>query len=217
MFRYQSWLGALALSLVATSVAAKPIAFARGSTAMFEAGAGTMNEAQAFYAPAYWWSIGGGWLALNSDDGSFDRHIAYARANLLVKRWNLPAAQANVFVWGGLGHATGSDFTGGTLARNAGFQFDFETRRLYSALRADWQDSERYSHRIDTLQLGFAPYAHNYDSLATWIVVQGRHYTGGLYDGVEPALLLRLFKGGTWVEIGCTLDGRLQAMAMFNF
>ena len=53
--------------------------------------------------------------------------------------------------------------------------------------------------------------------LATWIVVQGRHYTGGLYDGTETALLLRFFKGGTWVEFGATTDGKVQAMAMFNF
>ena len=40
---------------------------------------------------------------------------------------------------------------------------------------------------------------------------------GDLYDGVETALLLRLFKGGTWVELGATTDGKVQAMAMFNF
>jgi hypothetical protein len=29
--------------------------------------------------------------------------------------------------------------------------------------------------------------------------------------------LLRLFKGGVWVEAGVTNGGRLQAMAMVNF
>ena len=47
--------------------------------------------------------------------------------------------------------------------------------------------------------------------------MQGRNYTGGIHDGVEWALLLRLFKGGAWVEAGATTDGKLQAMAMFNF
>ena len=101
--------------------------------------------------------------------------------------------------------------------RNVGFQADYETRRVYSAFRSDLNESGEFSHRLDTLQLGWAPYEHDYDTLATWIVVQGRHYTGGLYDGVETALLLRLFKGGTWVEVGATTDGNLQAMAMFNF
>ena len=44
-----------------------------------------------FYAPKYWWSAGGGWVELMADDGSFERDIVYVRANVLTKRWNLPA------------------------------------------------------------------------------------------------------------------------------
>jgi len=205
------------LGLLPLVAAAKPIAFARGTTVMVERGAGTMNEVQLFYAPRYWYSVGGGWLELTSEDERRQRNITYLRGNLLAKRWNLPSAQANVFAWGGLGHATGNDFEGSTLARNAGVQLDYETRRVYSAFRSDLHESDRFSHRIDTLQLGWAPYAHGYDTLATWFVVQGRRYTGDIMDGTETALLVRFFKRGTWVEVGATTDGKLQAMAMFNF
>lgn len=198
-------------------VQAKPIAFARGTTVMAEYGAGSMNEVQAFYAPRHWWSLGASWLQLRSEDGRLQRHIGLARTNLLARRWNLPGAQANVFVWGGLGRASGNDFDGSTLARNGGFQADYETRRVYAAFRSDLQESRYYSHRIDTLQLGWAPYAHDYDRIATWFVLQGRRYSGDLVAGTETALLLRLFKGGTWVEAGATRHGKVQAMAMFNF
>lgn len=211
------WMAMLLLGLLPMFAAAKPIAFAKGTTVMAERGAGTMNEVQLFYAPRYWYSVGVGWLELTSEDGRTQRRISYLRGNLLAKRWNLPDAQANVFAWGGLGRATGSDFDGGTLARNTGAQVDYETRRVYAAFRSDLQESDRYSHRIDTLQLGWAPYKHDYDTLATWFVVQGRRYTGGLVDGTETALLVRFFKRGTWVEVGATTDGKLQAMAMFNF
>lgn len=211
------WAAAGLLGLLPLAADAKPIAFAKGTTVMLEYGAGTMNEAQLFYAPRYWYSLGGGWLELQSEDGAKQRHIAYARANLLAKRWNLPGAQANVFVWGGLGSATGNDFAGATLVRNIGVQADYETRRIYSAFRSDLQESDRFSHRIDTVQLGWAPYKHDYNTLATWLVVQGRRYTGDLYRGTETALLVRFFKGGIWVEVGATTDGKLQAMAMFNF
>jgi hypothetical protein len=205
------------LGLLPLVAVAKPIAFARGTTVMVERGAGTMNEVQLFHAPRYSYSVGGGWLELTSEDEGRQRHITYLRANLLAKRWNLPSAQANVFVWGGLGRATGNDFEGSTLARNAGIQMDYETRRVYSAFRSDLHESARFSHRIDTLQLGWAPYAHDYDTLATWFVVQERRYTGDIMDGTETALLVRFFKRGTWVEVGATTDGKLQAMAMFNF
>jgi hypothetical protein len=217
MFRWSINLaGALALG-GSLSAIAKPIAYAEGTTVMAEYGAGTMIEAQVFYAPRYDYSVGGGHLELASDESTAVRLINYARLNYLAHRWNLDDAQANVFVWGGLGSATGNTFSGTLLAENAGAQADYETRRVYASLKTDWQRTTAFSNRIDTLQLGLAPYKHDYGGLATWFVVQARQYTGGLHQGVESALLLRLFKGGTWVEAGVTNDGKLQAMAMFNF
>jgi hypothetical protein len=213
--KFPFW-GALALLLAAGSVAAKPIAFAKGRTVMVEYGAGSMNEAQFFYAPRYWTSVGAGWLEYENVDGSRDAYN-YARANLLVKRWNLPGAQANIFAWGTLGSATGSEFAGQEFAHGGGFQIDMETRRVYASFKADLLESDHTSHRTDTLQLGWAPYAHDYETLATWIVLQGRNYTGGVHEGTEEALLLRFFKGGTWVEVGATSDRKLQSMLMFNF
>ena len=212
------WMAALScVCAVASTAQAKPIAFANGTTVMSEYGAGTMIEAQAFYAPYYWLSTGAGYLHLDSDVDGRTRNIEYVRVNYLVKRWNLDAAQANVFVWGSLGNASGSDFGGSRFARNAGFQLDYETRRIYSSLKSDLWESAAFSHRIDTLQFGLAPYEHDYQDLATWFVVQGRNYTGGIHDGIEWALLLRLFKRGAWIEAGATADGKLQTMARVNF
>ncbi|MBO9664073.1 hypothetical protein [Dokdonella sp.] len=209
---------AVLLCACAVSAAqAKPIAFADGTTVMAEYGAGTMVEAQAFYAPSYRFSAGGGYLRLDSDLARRSREIEYVRANVLAKRWNLDAAQANVFVWGSLGRGRGDGFDGSRLARNAGFQLDYETRRVYAAVKSDLWESPAFSHRIDTVQLGLAPYEHDYRDLATWFVVQARRYTGEIHRGTETALLLRLFKGGTWVEAGVTDDGKPQVMAMFNF
>jgi len=202
---------------LSTTCTAKPIAFANGTTAMAEYGAGTMAEVQAFYAPSFRYSIGGGHLALNSDLNDDTHDITYARFNYLPKRWNLESAQANVFVWGSVGRAHVGELNDNQFTWNTGGQFDYETRRIYGSLRTDFYDAEAFSHRIDTLQLGIAPYKHDYQTLAAWFVVQGRHYTGDLYDGVEWAALLRLFKGNAWVEAGATADGKLQAMLMFNF
>jgi len=196
---------------------AKPIAFAHGTTMMAEYGGGTMNEAQVFYAPKYFLSVGGGYLELESDIDGRRREIAYARANYLVKRWNLASAQANVFTWGGAGQAYLSETNAHEFAWNAGAQVDYETRRVYASLKTDLHRGADFSNRIDTLQLGIAPYEHDFDTLATWFVVQGRQYTGGIHDGTEWALLLRLFKRGAWIEAGATTEGKLQAMAMVNF
>ena len=196
---------------------AKPIAFANGTTVMVEYGAGTMQEAQIFYAPQFNYSVGGGHVEFDSDVTSETERITYARLNYLLHRWNLESAQANVFVWGGAGSATGSTFSGTEFAVNAGAQVDYETRRVYASLKTDLQKANAFSIRVDTLQLGIAPYKHDYNQIATWFVVQARQYTDDIHHGTEVAALLRLFKGGAWIEAGITNGGKLQAMAMFNF
>jgi hypothetical protein len=220
MIRLIHVVAAAALSLtvlVPRIAAAKPIAFAHGTTVMGEYGAGTMEELQVFYAPRYFYSVGGGHLALQSDIDGRSRDITYARFNYLVKRWNRENSQANVFAWGGAGQANLSESNDDSFTWNAGFQTDYETRRVYASLKSDLYESAAFSHRIDTLQLGIAPYEHEYDGVATWLVVQGRRYTGEIFDDTETAILLRVFKGGVWVEAGATTDGKLQAMFMLNF
>jgi hypothetical protein len=196
---------------------AKPIAFANGTTAMAEYGAGTMKEAQIFHAPRYFWSLGAGHTELRSELNGKRREITYVRANYLLKRWNLEAAQANFFTWGGIGNSYVSELKSHASTWNAGAQADYETRRVYGSLKTDLFRSSAFSHRIDTLQLGVAPYEHDVDTVATWFVVQARRYTHDIHDGTEWALLLRLFKKGAWIEAGATTDGGLQAMAMVNF
>jgi hypothetical protein len=211
---------AFVLVLVANSpptTEAKPIAFANGTSVMAEYGGNTMREAQVFYAPQFNFSIGGGVVRLASERDGRQRGIRYLRVNFLPKRWNLESAQANVFVWGGLGSAELSERSSAVFAQNIGAQFDYETRRIYFSAKTDLQRSDAFSHRMDTMQWGVAPYAHDYDTLATWILIQGRRYGGNLSDGTESAVLLRLFKGNKWVEAGMTNDGKLQAMFMFNF
>jgi hypothetical protein len=217
MFRWSIGLAGALTFAGPMSVTAKPIAFADGYTVMAEYGAGTMKEGQLFYAPRFNFSVGGGHVELDSDETAKTRRIDYARLNYLVHRWNLDDAQANVFAWGGLGRATGNTFSGSLLAENAGAQADYETRRVYASFKTDLQRSTAFSHRIDTLQLGVAPYKHEYGGVATWFLIQARQYTGGIHRGAESALLLRLFKGGAWIEGGVTNGGKLQAMAMFNF
>lgn len=207
-----------ALLLIAPALAyTKPIAFAQGTTVMLEYGAGTMWEAQIFYAPQYNYSVGGGHVEFDSDSTSQTERVSYARLNYLLHRWNLESAQANIFVWGGAGGATGDTFSGTEFAVNAGAQADYETRRVYASLKTDLQKANAFSVRVDTLQLGIAPYKHDYNQIATWFVVQARQYTNDIHHGTEIAALVRLFKGGAWIEAGVTNGGKLQAMAMFNF
>ena len=204
------------------ATSAKPIAFQDGWTVMAEYGTDTMREAQVFYAPRYWWSAGGSYTKIMDAQGRFEREMPGAQANYLVKRWNMPAAQANVFAWGGLASARGFDADGerfsGVATTRVGAQADYETRRVYSSFKTDWFHSSRFSHRVDTLQLGVAPFEHDYEDLAVWFVVQARRISGDVMGGkTEWVPMLRLFKGNFWIEGGADRKGRAQLMVMMNF
>lgn len=206
---------------------AKPIAFSDGTTIMHERNV-NMLEAQAFYAPEFWWSAGPGYLQLTSDDKRKRRDISYLQVNYLVKRWNMPSAQANLFSWAGAGTARSTDNGGITWRRDAVFRYgaqgDYETRRFYSSFKIDGYRSAAFANQISTLQLGVAPYEHDYEDLATWFLIQFRHYTGGIRDmtdsnskKLEQTALLRLFKGPVWVELGISRERHSQFMIMYNF
>lgn len=227
---------ALCLSLAALPALARPIVSAGSTTAMLEYREGALREAQIFYAPEHFWSVGLGRMEFDGHAGEHQVDITYARLNLLARRWNLEGAQANVFAWGGLGQANiveaitatpgGHDHGGppptsfrefSTQATNWGAQLDFETQRLYASFKTDLQDASSYWHRVDTLELGVAPYRHEVNGLATWLVIAASNYAGNLHEGTETAVLLRFFKRRLWVEAGATLEGEIRSNLMLSF
>ena len=237
--------------LAAPLAHSRPVGFAHSTTVMADHAEGVMDELELFYSPSYRWSWGVGQLQLDSTAHG-TQAITYARLNVLAKRWNLEAAQANIFFWGGGGsvyvgpqtvslvqpgqppseHDHGepgpTSYTQPSFREstwNAGGQIDYETRRIYASLKTDFHASfqtvdkytPRFWHRIDTVQFGIAPYKHDVDKIATWLVVSGRRYAGNTHEKDELALLLRFFKKSAWVEAGSTTDGELRAWAMVSF
>jgi hypothetical protein len=233
----------VAAVLLSPWACARPIVYAHSATVMAEYIGDTMAEAQLSYAPKSWWSFGLGHVELEGQESHPGHKVTYGRLNLLLKRWNRESAQANVFVWGGAGRTPTTEWlsttaepvpddhdhgesvpgsvsfyqqTSGTTAWNGGAQIDYETRRIYTAIKTDYHESSAFWHRTDTLQLGFAPYAHDVDTLATWFLVSLSRNSGDDYENDQVAFLLRFFKKRTWVEGGVTTDGNLQARVMFS-
>lgn len=217
----------------------RPILYAHSTTVMAEYRGDVMKEAQLLYAPSSRWSFGVGHLELDDTGPNHDHEVNFGRLNLLVKRWNLESAQANIFVWGGAGRssititpsatpsedehnhgeppAPGKPHTFEETAFNSGAQIDYETRRVYIAASSDAHYSSTFLHRTDSLQLGIAPYEHEVGRLATWVVLSARHYAGDIDDNTQVAVLLRFFRKHAWMEFGATTDGKPQARMMLTF
>jgi hypothetical protein len=215
----------------------RPILYAHSFTLLADYRGDAMKEAQVSYAPTAFLSFGLGHLELDGAGPGHEHEIDYLRLNALAKRWNFEAAQANIFVWAGAGrskltiapdapdageHNHGPVGAGGSIelnetAGNIGGQIDYETRRIYASFATDSQFATSFTHRMDTLQLGFAPYEHEADGLSTWFVVSATKFSGNVQEDTQVSLLLRLFKKFAWVEVGATTDGKPQARVMLSF
>lgn len=204
---------ALAAVTLASPAVARPISYSGGHMLMVEHEP-EIDRFSYAYSPSHRWSVSAGGLRATGLERSDSLELGYVRASRLLHRWNLPSAQANAFAWGGIGESRTAFGKG--LARHAGLQFDYETRRVYTSLVSELHEGDGWSHRFDTAAVGWAPYAHDVDRMATWVVLKGMRTTNAMDDRVEPVAVLRFFTTRWWLEIGANADGKPLANVMVN-
>jgi len=199
---------------ISAPVSARPVTYTGGQVLVADVHPDSMAWRYG-YSGSFRWSASVGGLYVDDFQGQETLDINYIRGARLLKRWNWPKAQANVFVWGGVGHArtaSKSDISG-----HAGFQADFETRRIYTSVVSEHYEGPSWRYRTDTVALGFAPYEHDFDKTALWLVVKGMRATHSKDDDPKSALMLRLFNPKWWLEVGVHDNGDLLGNVMFNF
>lgn len=208
-------LGLMALAGVALAspALARPISYAGGHMLMVEHEP-DVDRFSYTYSPSYRWSVSAGGVRADGLQRTDELELGYVRTSRLLHRWNLPAAQANAFVWGGVGQ--GRTALGDGLARHVGLQLDYETRRIYTSLVTELHEGDGWSHRFDTAAIGWAPYEHDIDRVATWVVLKGMRTTNAIDDGIKPVAVLRFFTTRWWLEVGADADGQPLANVMIN-
>lgn len=143
-----------------------------------------------------------------------DWHFQGLQYNALLKRWNAPASQANIYFKSALGVRT--DDSGPSDERSAagfvGFSTDWEDRRWFVSYgnRAFVSDQDNFF--TQTARAGVAPYIGDYGDLHTWLMLQVEHKPEG-EDSIKVTPLVRMFKGPFLIEAGANEDGE----GLFNF
>ncbi|MGY6630156.1 MAG: hypothetical protein ACXIUL_04020 [Wenzhouxiangella sp.] len=213
IYRILAVVAAGLLTLLADPTWARPITYTGGQVLVTEAQADQW-QARYTYSRSFRHSTSVGYLRMTDlrDTGELD--LAYVRVAGLAGRWNRPQSQGNFFVYGGLGHAR-TDIGNGA-SRHVGFQADWETRRIYTAAMSELHDGSGWRHRNDTLALGVAPFEHDFDRTAVWLVGKGMRTTGMNDSGRKGALMLRLFNPSWWLEAGVDTNGKPLAFFMIN-
>ncbi|MBK8197816.1 MAG: hypothetical protein IPK75_05545 [Acidobacteria bacterium] len=190
----------LALAAVAAPASARPVSYAGGWTLMQENN-GMYSSLHAHYSPTATDSIG----LYVEQNWDMDQTFTGLQYNRLVRRWNAPQSQGNVYFK--LGAGVADPFEGGDaeLASFAGLAADWETRRLfvsYDVRARDFGPDESVSH---SARIGAAPYVAEFGDLHTWLMLQVDNNP----EADEPVTLtplVRLFQGPFLLEAGYTLE-----------
>ena len=141
-------------------------------------------------------------------------NMVMAQANNLLARWNATGAQANVYVFSGIGVAQHGSKNG--WGGHFGLQADWETRRLYTFVSYDGFYHDDSIHLIRS-RLGVAPYLGRYDDVHAWIMLQSTLSIQSDQSTWSVLPLLRLFKDNVLVELGANFSSRYLITAMIHF
>lgn len=207
---------ALFLLVRSESVVAHPVAF-EGSTQVMGSYMDRMSTFEAYHTYGQGVAFGLDSELLKLPDE--DRLLTAIQHNWLVKRWNMNSAQGNFYA--GVGAGVASAWSN-RLAKDTdpyarlAVQVDYETLWVYTAVKSAVDAGQHFTFAENTVSLGFAPYAHEYDGLATWLIVDFAYITEFDHD-LRIIPKVRLFKNSWFVEAGCSLDGDPFFSCMFHF
>jgi hypothetical protein len=202
-------------ALFAAQVRAAPMGFKESWMAMGDL---SPNWRESFinYAFTPRDAVGPSLLYMRSDDKTKSRELAEIAYTRLLKRWNLPHAQANVWFIGGLGAIRGNDLSGTRAVVTPGIQVDYETQRVYASAFARLYRAQAINHDYASARLGFSFYETDYDEVQPWFIVEARRMRG-LSDKTEITPMLRLVHNRYFVETGVNNSKQFRFNFMYTF
>lgn len=189
----------LLVLLPCTVAMARPVSYVGGWTFIEESNRQS-TAALLHYTPSPKWSVG-----LRSESYRKDDYLLTAlQPTYLLKRWFGRNHQANVYLQGGLGVASGNSGNplGNTTAGYAGVLADWETRRHFLGYTARYTDAGHFGDNfMQVFRAGWAPYEGDTQDLHTWLMLEIDHRPE-THDNVTVTPLLRFFRGPALLELG---------------
>ena len=156
--------------------------------------------------------------AADTPSGKAWRNVWFAQGVYLVKRVSTEDGIGNAYVFGGPileKREAGGDARAGA---QAGVWADYETQRIYTrikihGLKSAGGDSWRRNEVV--AQAMWAPYAADYEEVASWIGVQGKRVSDERRIEVTP--YVRFFRKDWWIDAGVSVDRAHRKDIFVNF
>ncbi len=158
-------------------------------------------------------------LEFRSDDHKDKREVDTVNYTRLLSRWNLTDAQSNLWLFMGLGEIRGSidnQNIDSKVIASPGFQFDYETRRIYFATTHKLYRASNLNHDTTSIRAGFSFYEADYDQTQPWFILETK-YTNQISDKIEVIPMLRLINKNIFVEGGVNNSGQPRLNLMYTF
>ena len=149
----------------------------------------------------------------NKSQSQINNELSYTR---LVKRWNMPEAQANIWFIGGIGETRGNYFSGTKATVSPGIQADYETTRLYASANARIYIADGITNNIVSARTGFSFYEANYEETQPWLIVEARRMSM-VSSTFELTPMLRLIHNRFFVEAGANFHGQPRLSFMYIY
>ena len=148
---------------------------------------------QLSYSLKPWISIGADY-AYDKMDGPHTsaKNYGLSRVNFLLKRWNNPDSQGNIYIYGGAGAVQlGKE---SSFAWNYGAEADWESRSYYVSARAQFMDSNQFDMQgYSQARIGVAPYVAPFDGFHSWVILQAQYWPNAYQEKWRVGPLMRFF------------------------
>lgn len=204
-----------ALSAYAMPAAAAPMAYSEGIMFMHETSS-NWRENTANYAVTANNAVGFGNVYMRSDDRTRARSLNELTYTRKLFRANLPNAQANVWLLGGVGEVSRNERPETTFSYSPGIQLDYETTRVFVLGSYRAYRSDDLNHDMATARAGFSFYEVDYDEAQPWFILEARRMNG-LSDQIELTPMLRLIHNRYFIDLGITNGSALRINFMFTY
>lgn len=192
-------------------IEARPVSYPGGLTLMLMNDT-DKNSVHAHYSPTSHISLGYKFEYWRENQFTFNG----IQMNNLIKRWNKPQSQANLYVKSAIGSAfsdKGKFENKNNISGFLGISTDWETQRYFIAYENRFTEAGKIDRFfMQSIHLGITPYIGNYGDLHTWIMIKATDSSGD-NRGMDITPHFRFFKGIHLLEVGANLKGK----AMLNY
>jgi hypothetical protein len=188
--------GAIILCGISGAMHAKPLSYVGGTMVMQENDE-TCHTLSVDYTFDPHFALG---IYAKYELGGDDFWMAGPQLNTLIKRWNLPDGQGNIFNMTGAG--TARQGSRNEPAAWTTMMADYETRRVFISYEARFMYARGIEKSVwQRAYAGFAPYLANYDQLNTWALIRIDHHPAK-DDHFVVTPVIRFFYKTIWLEVG---------------